>query len=915
MNGGGGSQGTDMEADNRVDEYLAQNRDAIERAVAAAMTQAVKEQADDPIRRIGQILLESSTRSRRHTYESVYGEMEASNAASAAAAAARQQRLNKYSSLPAVVRARVRTARRGVPYTNFRRMENAACLMELMHRVEERSATKLQRQWRWRSAGIAAATSDSVAAVVDLDGDGEPDDDWTAASWLKEQGVTEALAAAIIGGPWPPNGNSPLAPRRSTSSQRAARSKSELSRLRSLGAAGRESLLYALRTNNALDKIADMLAPALASLAHTDSATAGELHGKFVEAGGFEIEFGTLATFFGGLESVVGSPSPRVRAEMEAEHCARADSAAPFIVDNYLITTCSRIEWCFVVDAGDKGLARLRADADLDGKFDLDSGYPDEKATLPAGARPRTSLPLDEFAAPLETHNARLRSLSQPEVIKDEAIAVRLYTGPMFLKYNGVLRGLQSKLPFFVQRFERLCRGNRYTTTLHALNSAIIKLSKLTVACNVYRGVSGGSLPAALRQRNEYGVRGGVDLAFMSASTDRSVALHYAGSGGGPAVALELQQGLVSRGADVWWLSQFPHEREVLFAPLTACEVRSLRAEGAVLVAEIALALNLGAATLEQVIAKRRKMLVDMGDMCGLEVGTALQGAGADDSVRAAAADALRRRLYDETNSALAHDVDWYNNDESFVEGGTAVVDAKNLALCIGRRAAGASAAALLAEGFTSRQLRAAGCGVFDFKVAGLSLITIAALGFSMAELAEGGIDSIVELSRLTIDEIQEGEYSAEALRQAGWSSHDLLSAGFTISELHEAGYVPMDLRAHGATVKDLKGANVLALHAAGYTPADFKQAHMLNPSLMLMNGCYTKAEIRPFLYSDGQMPRMAEQRAMHIQHSLRQEKERQLAEMHKFGRGQPPSRGPSSKGPSREPSSKGVSREPSREH
>ena len=45
-------------------------------------------------------------------------------------------------------------------------------------------------------------------------------------------------------------------------------------------------------------------------------------------------------------------------------------------------------------------------------------------------------------------------------------------------------------------RFQTLCRGNTYSTTLHACNSAIVKLSKLTVATKVYRGVSGALLPA-----------------------------------------------------------------------------------------------------------------------------------------------------------------------------------------------------------------------------------------------------------------------------------------------------------------------------------------------------------------------------------------------------------------------------------
>ena len=72
-----------------------------------------------------------------------------------------------------------------------------------------------------------------------------------------------------------------------------------------------------------------------------------------------------------------------------------------------------------------------------------------------------------------------------------------------FVKYNGVLRGLQSDSAFLKKAmvalccpesiaeqyaagsvaFEEACRSlNKYTTTLHGINSAIIKMGKLTVA-------------------------------------------------------------------------------------------------------------------------------------------------------------------------------------------------------------------------------------------------------------------------------------------------------------------------------------------------------------------------------------------------------------------------------------------------
>ena len=35
----------------------------------------------------------------------------------------------------------------------------------------------------------------------------------------------------------------------------------------------------------------------------------------------------------------------------------------------------------------------------------------------------------------------------------------------------------------------------------------------------------------------------------------------------------EIQMGMVDRGADLSWLSQYPHEKEICFPPLTGLEV------------------------------------------------------------------------------------------------------------------------------------------------------------------------------------------------------------------------------------------------------------------------------------------------------------------------------------------------------
>ena len=106
------------------------------------------------------------------------------------------------------------------------------------------------------------------------------------------------------------------------------------------------------------------------------------------------------------------------------------------------------------------------------------------------------------------------------------------------------------------------------------------------------RGIANGVLPKEFFEADaDSGVRGAIETGFMSTSTSREVALSYAGgseaagshaggdasgdAGGGKAAragnvatVLEIQTGMVDRGANLSWLSQYPAEAEMLFAPL-----------------------------------------------------------------------------------------------------------------------------------------------------------------------------------------------------------------------------------------------------------------------------------------------------------------------------------------------------------
>ena len=66
-----------------------------------------------------------------------------------------------------------------------------------------------------------------------------------------------------------------------------------------------------------------------------------------------------------------------------------------------------------------------------------------------------------------------------------------------------------------------------FVTTLHVLNSAILKLSRVQPAEKVFRGNQGGVLPDQFWKPNKDNVRGGIELGFMSTTTNREIAEKY----------------------------------------------------------------------------------------------------------------------------------------------------------------------------------------------------------------------------------------------------------------------------------------------------------------------------------------------------------------------------------------------------
>ena len=121
-------------------------------------------------------------------------------------------------------------------------------------------------------------------------------------------------------------------------------------------------------------------------------------------------------------------------------------------------------------------------------------------------------------------HTCRAASSSDSQKHPDRR---RTDTGPCYEKYNVVLRALSGNA-FLKRRCDELTRGNTYATTIHAVSSCVLKLSKLGRATKVYRGLQGASLPASFFEPNEHGVCGGVEYGFTSTSRNKAEALAYA---------------------------------------------------------------------------------------------------------------------------------------------------------------------------------------------------------------------------------------------------------------------------------------------------------------------------------------------------------------------------------------------------
>jgi hypothetical protein len=131
----------------------------------------------------------------------------------------------------------------------------------------------------------------------------------------------------------------------------------------------------------------------------------------------------------------------------------------------------------------------------------------------------------------------------------------------MFQVYNTILRRFPLKE---FQQFQQ--GGNLFATTIFALESAILKISRvmrIPPGMELFRGLGGlAELPDKFDKTDENGCRGYMEYGFLSTTSHRETAVQYSGAGEGKPLPMVIQTraSSIDRGACIKDLSQYPEE-------------------------------------------------------------------------------------------------------------------------------------------------------------------------------------------------------------------------------------------------------------------------------------------------------------------------------------------------------------------
>ena len=284
---------------------------------------------------------------------------------------------------------------------------------------------------------------------------------------------------------------------------------------------------------------------------------------------------GNIDTFERGFTDFNGKPDDLL-AQMQNEFACDEEFTTSIYGG---VTTTLWQEWEFAV-------------APVEGKaYPGECGLPRGDGTFYPGRNRKTMDALMKLATSIEA-----------KLVREEVIAVRLYTGPAFMCLNRGLRagGRKAKRKG-IQNFPATCA---------AFNSAIKKIrlvTQLPKDGKLYRGIAGMVLPRKVLEAASF-----VELAYTSATPDYAVAKMYAGSDR-PSL-FEILVGQIDRGAFIGEYSQYDAEEEHVLAPLSHYEIVGKRREEGVNIYTLRLNVNGKTETLEELRQDRRTQVLGVAE-------------------------------------------------------------------------------------------------------------------------------------------------------------------------------------------------------------------------------------------------------------------------------------------------------------
>jgi hypothetical protein len=161
---------------------------------------------------------------------------------------------------------------------------------------------------------------------------------------------------------------------------------------------------------------------------------------KFEMDGARVGRFATLEDFYKGPESLIGVANPRIREGIEKEHRHRSDAKSSFVTSNYQIETRPELEWEFVVSpSSDYSLYPHTPFDKTKWEKTHEHGIHKDQWHRWSGIHGRDVIKLSDFLKSVQIE--MLRS----DLLEEEAICLRLYTGPMYHLYNMSLRGFRKE--------------------------------------------------------------------------------------------------------------------------------------------------------------------------------------------------------------------------------------------------------------------------------------------------------------------------------------------------------------------------------------------------------------------------------------------------------------------------------------